>query len=123
MTEGHLCAGVVEPRGDYFVRMRPCRNNGRTFEDGEWWCKRHLPSDVLARQNKRNSRDYFAAVEENRERDIAARAKQWMEVGPKLLDALVKSRATLKEVCEDCYGSYHGSGRLDDAIKEAEEIK
>ena len=125
MSEKHTCSGVVYTRG--FGGTWACPNNGRTFEDNKWWCKRHLPSAIRAREKKRDGKFKKAFAESAAKQDAVKRARKradhWAEVGPELLDALVKARASLKDVNEDCYGSYHALEWLDDAIEKAEEIK
>ncbi len=48
--------------------------------------------------------------------------RSWATHGPELLRAAEAARKKLREVCEDCFGEYHDSDGLDDAIAACKEI-
>ena len=121
MTEKHSCSKNV--RWGSWGRSSPCSRKGVVFEEGAWWCKQHSPTATETRETERRERREALAKSSAANSRARHVARQWAEVGPELLAELVIARATLKEVCEDCYGSYHAREWLDDAIKEAEEIK
>lgn len=51
----HSCAKrVFHPGG--IVYGSPCRRAGKYFEEGKWWCKPHLPSEVQKRREAREKR-------------------------------------------------------------------
>lgn len=62
----HKCEGVcydrVTHRGGYYG----CNSNASVNEDGKWWCKRHAPSLVKAKQAKQARKWHEASERQNR---------------------------------------------------------
>ena len=126
MSEKHRCSKNVY--WGSWGRSSPCSRKGVVFEEGEWWCKQHSPTATENRETKRRER--HEALDKSSAARARARhvARQWAEVGPKLLNAA-------RAVCDDCVMPARGPeyrwpqeyyaafNALEYALAEAEKIK
>lgn len=51
LVEIHRCACQSVPVDSRWPGFRQCTNKGTIEENGKWWCKKHAPSIVQARQD------------------------------------------------------------------------
>lgn len=75
------CSGRIW--GDY--RYRPCSSTGSLEHDGHWWCKKHHPPSVAAKEEARQAKYEAQWAEEanirkaaQREQALKDRALEWM---------------------------------------------
>ncbi len=69
MTEKTQCAKQVSSGARWDFGGHQCSRNGQVFEEGQWWCKTHVPS---TEQAKRDAHYEQYVQEGNARRDAQA---------------------------------------------------
>lgn len=103
MTEKHPCSKRVFGGERCVMRGHLCCFAGVVFEDGKWWCKKHSPSFLAAKEAARQAN--FKAKNDARDAkwkaqsDWNGRAKACVKACDGMADPVVEV-VTLKRKCE-----------------------
>ncbi len=95
MSEHKQCAAEVWDNFTY----RQCSRRGRYLEDGKWFCKQHLPSEVARRNEERTKKWDLEWAADEAKRAASAARNEVTEVAIKLS----RQEATYDELMEAVY--------------------